>query len=145
MTNLIFNAINTLILVACGAIIFFPKQKFSQTLMSYPWIPLGVSIFYLYFVILSGGLLEADFSSLEGIVSLFKKASPESAAAGWFHYLAFDFWVGVWIIKHSRIKGISHKTIILPLLFTFMLGPVGILTYSFILLGQKILRPASEN
>jgi hypothetical protein len=113
--------------------------------MSYPWIPLGVSIFYLYFVILSGGLLEADFSSLEGIVSLFKKASPESAAAGWFHYLAFDFWVGVWIIKHSRIKGISHKTIILPLLFTFMLGPVGILTYSFILLGQKILRPASEN
>jgi len=35
--------------------------------------------------------MEADFSSLEGIVSLFKKATPESAAAGWLHYLALIF------------------------------------------------------
>ena len=66
--------------------------------MSYPWLPLILSTFYLYFILLSGGLLEADFSSLEGIVHLFKKATPASAAAGWLHYLAFDFWVGVWII-----------------------------------------------
>ena len=56
--------------------------------------------------------MEADFSSLEGIVSLFKKATPESAAAGWLHYLAFDFWVGTWIIKHSRKRKISHKIIV---------------------------------
>ena len=88
--------------------------------------------------------MEADFSSLEGIVTLFKKATPESAAAGWLHYLAFDFWVGTWIIKHSRKRKISHKIIVLPLLFTFMLGPVGVLIYSLFLLACKSVNLASE-
>tara|TARA_A200000113_G_C8845169_1_gene348367 strand:+ start:149 stop:490 length:342 start_codon:yes stop_codon:yes gene_type:complete len=113
--------------------------------MDYPWVPLGLSVFYLYFIVISGGLMEADFSSLEGIVSLFQKATAESAAAGWLHYLAFDFWVGVWIVKHSRKLGISHKIVVFPMLFTFMLGPTGILVYSLILLGRKAIIPASEN
>ena len=88
--------------------------------------------------------MQADFSSLNGIVTLFKKASPESAAAGWLHYLAFDFWVGTWIIKHSVKEKISNKIIVLPLLFTFILGPVGILIYSLILLAKKSFSQASE-
>lgn len=144
MTTLIFNLCNTLILLAWLAIIVFPKQKLTKGLISYPWIPLVLSVFYLYFILISGGLTEADFSTLDGIVTLFKKATPESAAAGWFHYLAFDFWVGTWIIKHSRNQKIAHKLIILPLLFTFMLGPVGILTYSVILLAKKLINRASE-
>lgn len=145
MTTLLFNLCNSLILLAWGTIIFFPKQKLSNVLMDYPWVPLGLSVFYLYFIIISGGLMEVDFSSLEGIVSLFKKATAESAAAGWLHYLAFDFWVGVWIVKHSRKLEISHKIIVFPMLFTFMLGPTGILVYSFILLGRKAFISASEN
>ena len=86
----------------------------------------------------------ADFSSLNGIVTLFKKATPESAAAGWLHYLAFDFWGGTWIIKHSRKEKISNKIIVIPLLFTFTLGPVGILVYSLILLAKKSFSQASE-
>ena len=145
MTTLLFNLCNSLILLAWGTIIFFPKQKLSNVLMDYPWVPLGLSVFYLYFIVISGGLMEADFSSLEGIVSLFQKATAESAAAGWLHYLAFDFWVGVWIVKHSSKLGISHKIVVFPMLFTFMLGPTGILVYSLILLGRKAIIPASEN
>ena len=89
--------------------------------------------------------MEADFSSLEGIVSLFQRATAESAAAGWLHYFAFDFWVGVWIVKHSRKLGISHKIVVFPMLLTFVLGPTGILVYSLILLGRKAIIPASEN
>lgn len=144
MTSLIFNFCNILILIAWGAIIISPQKKISEILISYPWIPLTLSFFYIYFIIISGGLMEADFSSLNGIVTLFKKATPESAAAGWLHYLAFDFWVGTWIIKHSRKEKISNKIIILPLLFTFILGPVGILVYSLILLAKKSFSQASE-
>jgi hypothetical protein len=144
MTSLIFNFCNILILIAWGAIIISPQKKISEILISYPWIPLTLSLFYIYFIIISGGLMEADFSSLNGIVTLFKKATPESAAAGWLHYLAFDFWVGTWIIKHSRKEKISNKIIVLPLLFTFILGPVGILVYSFILLAKKSFNQASE-
>ena len=145
MTTLLFNLCNSLILLAWGAIIFFPKQKLSNVLIDYPWVPLGLSVFYLYFIIISGGLMEADFSSLEGIVSLFQRATAESAAAGWLHYLAFDFWVGVWIVKHSRKLGISHKIIVFPMLLTFMLGPTGILVYSLILFARKAFIPASES
>ena len=144
MTNLIFNFCNILILIAWGAIIITPQKKISRILISYPWIPLTLSFFYIYFIIISGGLMEADFSSLNGIVTLFKNATPESAAAGWLHYLAFDFWVGTWIIKHSRKEKISNKIIVLPLLITFILGPVGILAYSMILLAKKSFSQASE-
>ena len=144
MTNLIFNFCNILILIAWGAIIISPQKKISRILISYPWIPLTLSFFYIYFIIISGGLMEADFSSLNGIVTLFKNATPESAAAGWLHYLAFDFWVGTWIIKHSRKEKISNKIIFLPLLLTFILGPVGILAYSMILLAKKSFSQASE-
>ena len=144
MTSLIFNFCNILILIAWGAIIISPQKKISEILISYPWIPLTLSLFYIYFIIISGGLMEADFSSLNGIVTLFKNATPESAAAGWLHYLAFDFWVGTWIIKHSRKEKISDKIIVLPLLFTFILGPVGILVYSLILLAKKSFSQASE-
>lgn len=144
MTTLIFNFCNILILIAWGAIIISPQKKISRILISYPWIPLTLSFFYIYFIIISGGLMEADFSSLNGIVNLFKNATPESAAAGWLHYLAFDFWVGTWIIKHSRKEKISNKIIVLPLLLTFILGPVGILAYSMILLVKKSFSQASE-
>ena len=137
MTALLFNFCNTLILFVWAAILFLPNNKLTIRLIAYPWIPLGLSFFYLYFIIVSGGIMEADFSSLEGILVLFQNATAESAAAGWLHYLAFDFWMGVWILKHSQKTGISHKIMVIPLLFTFMLGPVGVLIYSLILLGKK--------
>jgi len=143
MTTLFFNLCNTLILVAWAAILFFPKSKVSKPLISFPWIPLGISFFYTYFIIVSGGLAEADFSSLAGIVVLFKNATPESAAAGWLHYLAFDFWVGTWMIRHSQKFQIKHILIVLPLLCTFMLGPIGILIYSLVFFTKKKFTKAS--
>ena len=142
MTTILFDLCNLIILLVWGFILFFPRWIISENLISYPWVPLGISFFYSYFIIVSGGLAEADFSSLEGIVTLFKKTTPESAAAGWLHYLAFDFWVGTWIIRHSRKKEIAHLAIIFPLLCTFMLGPVGIMMYSFLLMGIQQFRKA---
>ena len=143
MTELLFNICNITILIVWAAILFFPRTSFSKLLISFPWIPLGISFLYIYFIIISGGLADADFSSLDGIVSLFKKATPESAAAGWLHYLAFDFWVATWIIRHSQKYEIKHIFIIVPLLFTFMMGPVGILIYSILYFGNKKFKKAN--
>ena len=142
MTTILFDVCNLLILLVWGLVLFFPRWKISENLISYTWVPLGISFFYSYFIVVSGGLVEADFSSLEGIVSLFKNTTPESAAAGWLHYLAFDFWVGTWIIRHSRKNEIAHLAIILPLLCTFMLGPVGIMIYSLLFFGIRQFRKA---
>ena len=142
MTNILFTICNTSILFVWGCILFFPKSTLSKYLISFPWVPLVFSFFYIYFLVLSGGITDADFSSLQGILKLFKQATPESASAGWLHYLAFDFWVGTWIIRHSQKNEIKHLYIIFPLLFTFMLGPVGILAYSVVYFSKK-LRKAS--
>jgi len=111
---------------------FCSKVELYTTLNYFSMDSFRDQFFYTYFLIVSGGLAEADFSNLEGITKLFRLATPESAAAGWLHYLAFDFWVGTWIIRHSRRHQISHWVILPALAFTFMLGPIGIMAYSII-------------
>ena len=70
---------------------------------------------------------------------MFKNSNPKGVAAGWLHYLAFDFWVGCWILKDSQKKGVKHTLIIFPMLTPFILGPVGIIIYTLILLINKKL------
>jgi hypothetical protein len=67
------------------------------------------------------------FGSLDGVMNLFTR--PEIVVAGWVHYLAFDLMTGVFIRRNAIKHGIKHGLIILPLFFTFMLGPIGLLLY----------------
>ena len=128
-TELLFTIANTAILFAWLPLLIAPKWSLTQQMLAFPYVPLGISFFYLFFLIRDGGLGEADFSSLEGILVLFHNATPAAAAAGWMHYLAFDYWVGCWMLRDAQRKTIPHLLIVLPLLCTFMLGPVGILLY----------------
>jgi len=130
MINILFNVCNTGILLCWGMLLFFPKMKLSRSIRTYPWVPLVISIAYLYFLGAAGGLGEADFSTLEGITGLFKKATPASAAAGWMHYLAFDFWMGCWIVEHRIKRGIPQWVVVPSLVGTFLLGPIGVLIYT---------------
>lgn len=70
------------------------------------------------------------FGTLDGVMSLF--TNKMAVTAGWVHYLAFDLMVGIWIKRNAMKHGISHWIIIPCLLFTFMLGPVGLLLYLII-------------
>ena len=142
MINIVFTVCNTGILFCWGMLLFFPKMKLSQAIRTYPWVPLVISIAYLYFLGAAGGLGEADLSTLEGITTLFKKATPASAAAGWMHYLAFDFWMGCWIVEHCIKRRIPQWAVIPSLVGTFLLGPTGVLIYAltggiFYLISKK--------
>ena len=140
--EIIFNIYNLGILIFWLLLLFFPKSKTTQKITNYPWIPLLVAFGYIFFLSTSEGAFSADFSSLSGLTEMFQNANPRGVAAGWLHYLAFDFWVGTWIIRHSQKNQIKHPYIILPLLFTFMLGPVGILVYSIVYFFSKKPRKA---
>ena len=133
----IFNLFNSGILFFWLLLLVFPKKGFTQKIIDYPWVPLVIAMGYVYFLTSTTGTFSADFSSLEGLTQMFQNANPRGVAAGWLHYLAFDFWVGCWILKNSQEKGIKHSWMILPLLCTFMLGPVGIILYTLVLLIQK--------
>lgn len=143
MIESLFNFCNTVILACWFCLIVFPKKKITQNLIQYPYVPLVLSVFYLYFLSQSPPLSEADFSSLSGILTLFLKSTPASAAAGWVHYLGFDFWMGAWMVQDQQQRG-QHPLWVLPaLLCTFMLGPTGVLIYTLIL-GLQKLRSASN-
>ena len=94
------------------------------------FIPLLLSLFYLYMIAVHFDFSGGDFGSLEGVMSLFTIES--SVLAGWVHYLAFDLWVGTWEVANSKKHGI-HPLLVVPcLILTFMFGPVGLVLYILI-------------
>lgn len=135
----IFNFYNTGILIFWLILLCFPKYKLTQKMIDYPWIPLLIAFGYIYFLSSSDSIFSVDFSSLSGLTEMFQNSNQRGVAAGWLHYLAFDFWVGCWILKDSQKKGIKHVFVIFPMLCTFMLGPIGVIIYTIVLLFHKKL------
>lgn len=136
----IFNIFNSGILLFWMLLLFFPKQSITQKVIAYPWVPLVIAFGYIYFMGMTSGTFSADFTSLNGLTKMFQNANPQGVAAGWLHYLAFDFWVGCWMLKNSQEKGVKHLWMLVPMLFTFMLGPVGIIIYTLVLLLKGKLK-----
>lgn len=137
--EIIFNIYNTGILIFWLFILVFPKSKLTQKMTDFPWIPLVIAFGYIYFLGTSDSIFSVDFSSLSGLTEMFQNSNSRGVAAGWLHYLAFDFWVGCWILRDSQKKGVKHAFVIFPMLCTFMLGPVGVIIYTLVLLFQKKL------
>lgn len=137
--DIIFNIYNSGILIFWLFLLVFPKSKLTQKMTEFPWIPLVIAFGYIFFLVTSDSIFSVDFSSLSGLTEMFQNSNPRGVAAGWLHYLAFDFWVGCWILRDSQKKGVKHAFIIFPMLFTFMLGPVGVIIYTLVLLFQKKL------
>lgn len=68
-----------------------------------------------------------NFGTLEGIKGLF--ADDRMVLVGWIHYLAFDLLAGWYITRDANRHQISRLILLPCLLFTFMLGPFGLLLY----------------
>jgi hypothetical protein len=84
---------------------------------------------WLIFQVFTPGDFE-KYSSLNGAMELF--TDKTAVTAGWVHYLAFDLLTGIWIKKNAQKYNIHHLILIPCLLFTFMLGPIGLLLYLLI-------------
>jgi len=88
---------------------------------------------YTYFLLFArhldepGAKARGNFSSLAGVISLFK--SPRVVLAGWIHYLAFDLMAGLFIVTDAARHGIAHGWLMPVLFLTLMFGPAGLLLY----------------
>ena len=88
---------------------------------------------YIYIVFVARHLDEpgarprGGFSSLDGVISLFK--SPRVVLGGWIHFLAFDLMVGLYIVTDAVRLGITHWWLMPALFLTLMFGPAGLLLY----------------
>ncbi|MFW5819688.1 MAG: ABA4-like family protein [Bacteroidota bacterium] len=128
--QLAFQILNFSALVLWIILIFFYQSKTYRLLISSGFAFILFGLVYIVLLIMN---LETDptaFSSLENLKSLY--SDPWLILLGWVHYLAFDLLAGVWIKSDSLNFGIHQKLIIIPLIFTFMTGPFGLLLYLII-------------
>lgn len=70
---------------------------------------------------------QGGFGSLEEVALLFQ--DDWALLAGWIHYLAFDLFVGAWIVRDGLRRGVWRLLLLALLPLAFMLGPVGLLGY----------------
>jgi len=135
--DLLYTILNTGILPAWILLVFFPHWKGTQKIIHAIWIPCLLGIFYAWLLFTDDNpeTVNADFSTLQGMMSLL--SSPQAFLAGWVHYLIFDLFVGAWIVRDAKRQGIKHLMIVPCILFTLMLGPLGLTLYLFLKAGLK--------
>ena len=115
-------------------LVFLPRWRFTQIICAVV-IPLAIALLYLGLIARFLGRGPGGFGSLAEVGLLFSQPGP--LLAGWVHYLAFDLFIGSWEVRDSQKHGVSHWLVIPCLIATFMLGPLGLLTY-FIIRSIKL-------
>ena len=123
----LFSICNVIAMTGWIILMFFPMWKLRDRYVT-SIIVILFSLIYTSIIAWSfdPGIFES-FGTLSGVASLF--TNKFFLVAGWVHYLAFDLFVGAWIVRHARQHNINHWLTVPALLLTFMLGPVGYLFY----------------
>lgn len=90
--------------------------------------PILLCIVYLALLVAYWGSAPGgNFGSLEGVAQLF--SSRGKLLGGWLHYLAFDLFIGRWVIDDVLNSGRSRWSLVLTLPLTFLFGPAGLLLH----------------
>ena len=109
------------------------------------WIVVPALLAIAYGLLIWTGFAESTgggFGSIEQVRALF--ASDSALAAGWLHYLAFDLFVGGWIVADGLRRNIPALLILPCLPLTFLFGPLGLLLFLLLRLAFARRQPAEK-
>ena len=144
--EILFQILNNLVLLVWILMIVAPKWKVTRKIIDTFAITIILSIIYGAIIISSFGKVDfMDFGSLDGIVKMLQNSDAWGSSAIWYHFLAFDLFVGSWILRDSQKLGIPHLVVIPCLLFTFMMGPLGFLIYQIVKFGYMRFKKGRMN
>lgn len=123
----IFSLCSSIAMIGWIILVFFPMWKIrDRYIVSTVVILLSIVYAWLIAMNFQPNLFES-FGTLDGVMGLFQ--NKYFLVAGWVHYLAFDLFVGAWIVRNAQRNKINHWITVPALFLTFMLGPVGYLVY----------------
>lgn len=122
----LFAIANPLPLPAWLLLVVAPRWRWTLPLARLVVVPL-LALGYAVLIVTQFGSTGGDFQSLAGVARLF--TNPYALLAGWVHYLAFDLFVGTWIVEDALARGVPAWARIVPLPLTLMFGPMGLLLY----------------
>jgi hypothetical protein len=80
------------------------------------------------------------FGSLDGVATLF--ASRGKLVGGWVHFLAFDLFIGRWMIDDVLARRAPRWQLLPCLPLTFLYGPAGLLLYFVLRLSHRLPSPS---
>ena len=139
-TYTLFKIFNTAILLPWAMMIFLPRWKWTEWMIQtkLPILIIAAAYFALLMMDFIGGQGHGiDFSDLDSIMMAFSR--KEVMLIGWLHYLAFDLFVGMWVLTDAQKIQFPIYLLVPCLILTLMFGPVGFLLYWLIynILQQK--------
>lgn len=124
----IFEWANASVLPAWLLLIVAPKWKWTKILVgSGLWSAVLAMLYSTLIVLYFRPGAEGGFDSLSAVMQLF--TSESAVLAGWVHYLAFDLFVGAWMVADAAKRHLNRLLLIPFLILTFMLGPMGFMLY----------------
>ena len=114
-------------------LIFAPQSHVSRIFVTsiFPILLLSVSyIFVLYKSYLGSFDFDNNFSLYLGIDNISNLFSNNNfLIMFWIHFISINLFTGGWIVKDSQKLFINKFLIVLPLIITYLIGPIGLFVY----------------
>lgn len=129
MTQLLFTLTFLVATPFWALMILLPHWHWTQRITASPLIVIPPLLIYLLVMIpifpqFWAAVSAPDLDVLREVLS-----TAHGAAAVWAQLIAFDLFIGRWIYRDSRSRGISPWLISPLLLLTIFLSPIGLLGY----------------
>ncbi len=129
MTQTLFTLTFLLAAPFWALMILLPGWRWTQRITASPLIAVPPLLIYLMVMIpifpqFWAAVSAPDLDALREVLS-----TAHGAAAVWAQLIAFDLFIGRWIYRDSRDRGISPWLISPVLLLTIFLSPIGLLGY----------------
>ncbi len=114
-------------------LMFFPNSKVCGLFVTsiFPFVILGSVYFYLFYIFFNSGFdYLQNFNLYLGLYELVDLFQYESfLMLIWLHFLAINLFCGAWIVKDSQKINMNKYLVIICLILTYFIGPIGIFFY----------------
>ena len=114
-------------------LIVFPQSHLSRIFVTsiVPFFILsGVYIFILYKSYLIGYDFDGNFTLYLGLNELSRLFEDHLyIMIFWTHFIAVNLFIGGWIVKDSQKFSINKVLMAVPLIVTYLIGPIGLFLY----------------
>lgn len=126
MLDGIFQAGSSLAVLGWMSLVFVPRWRGVANAVTLTIVAL-LAVSYLALIGVWWSRAAGGFGSAADVALLFQ--SKGALVAGWLHYLAFDLFVGRYIVAGAAKAGMRHWSIVPALVLTFLFGPIGLLLF----------------
>ena len=131
--EILYMWINLGVLPFWFILIVFPESHLSRIFVTsiFPFFILsGIYIFILYKSYLIGYDFDGNFSLYLGLNELSRLFEDHLyVMIFWTHFIAINLFIGGWIVKDSQKFSINKVLMALPLIMTYLIGPIGLFLY----------------